>query len=227
MSDDHAEQHDAHGIDRWSPPRIKMKDAAAIRDWPSYFQSAAGTPPRDTLTRALSLFDDDPPADADGRPFAIDLGCGEGRDTQELVARGWTVLAIDGHADAREHIGARFADRPSDLAHVDIDIATFGECPLPETVFVNASYALPFCPPERFDALWTQIRDAVRPGGRFAGQLFGDRHGWAALPDRTHHTREQVDALLSGWTVEHLHEEFGEGEPDWHVFHIVARRPQH
>ena len=80
--------------------------------------------------------------------------------------------------------------------------------------------------------------DAVRrdfgpwsPGGRFAGQLFGDRDTWAALPDRTHHTRIQAEKLLLGMDVEMFKEDEkdaadSEGnDKHWHVYHIVAKNP--
>jgi trans-aconitate methyltransferase len=40
-------------------------------------------------------------AEGKGRDFfAVDLGCGAGRDTAELLRRGWRVLAIDAEAEA-------------------------------------------------------------------------------------------------------------------------------
>ncbi|MEC4815643.1 MAG: methyltransferase domain-containing protein [Scytonema sp. PMC 1069.18] len=41
--------------------------------------------------------------------FAVDLGCGDGRDTVELLRQGWRVLAIDGEAEAI----ARLLNRPN------------------------------------------------------------------------------------------------------------------
>ena len=69
----------------------------------------------------------------------------------------------------------------------------------------------------------------LRPGGRFCGQLFGDRDTWAA-EGVTCFSRPQVDALLSGLSVETLDEEEQDsqdalGNPKhWHVFHVVARK---
>nr|WP_312508672.1 class I SAM-dependent methyltransferase [Pseudomonas luteola] len=38
---------------------------------------------------------------------ALDLGCGTGRDTLELLARGWDVIAVDAQAEALERLSIR------------------------------------------------------------------------------------------------------------------------
>ncbi|HKW53315.1 MAG TPA: class I SAM-dependent methyltransferase, partial [Stellaceae bacterium] len=58
-------------------------------DWDEYYERVAGRPPRPTLLAALERFG------AEGGQSALDLGCGDGRDTIELLRRGWRVLAID------------------------------------------------------------------------------------------------------------------------------------
>ena len=64
------------------------------RPWSRYY-AAAGQDPRETLLAALERFD------AEGRAgLAVDLGCGTGRDTFELLRRGWRVLAIDAQSEA-------------------------------------------------------------------------------------------------------------------------------
>ena len=84
--------------------------------------------------------------------------------------------------------------------------------------------------PNQFGAVWQRIVASLRPGGRFSGQLFGDRDGWATQPDMSFQTREDAENLLRGLEVEHLEEveEDGEtavGDPKhWHVFHVVARK---
>jgi hypothetical protein len=78
--------------------------------------------------------------------------------------------------------------------------------------------------------MWSLIVEAILPGGRFAGQFFGERDTWASLPDRSHHTHDQVRELLAKFTVEEFREEESEGNDahgkpkHWHVFHVVARR---
>lgn len=208
------------------------------RDWPGYFAAVAGKGPRDTTTFALDRFvaegipDAGPDQSSENPPLAVDLGCGEGRDTQALLETGFRVVAIDGHTHGLDLLEQRpgIANHPR-RRFLETRLAPFEECTIPRCTFLNASFALPFCHPDFFDALWRIIRFAIEPGGRFAGQLFGDRDTWATIPDRTHHTRIQAEKLLLGMDVEMFKEEEkdaadSEGnDKHWHVYHIVAKNP--
>jgi len=158
--------------------------------------------------------------------FAVDLGCGDGRDTVELLRRGWSVLAIDAEAEALDRLRAR--DLPPG-ARLDTRQARFEASAWPSCQLVNASFSLPLCPPEEFPALWQRIAGSLVPGGRFAGQLYGPRDDWAGRPGTTHHDRAAVESLLAGFEIEMLEEEESDaitprGHPKhWHIFHIVAR----
>lgn len=213
------------GVPPADVPATPAHAFAATRDWPGYFAAVAGRPPRETLLRALELFGSSPPG------FAIDLGAGEGRDTAPLLARGWRVLAIDGHPEAVRRIAARADIPPAARARLEVRRAMLESADLPPCDFLNASFTLPFCRPEHFPALWSRIVAAIRPGGRFAGQFFGPRDDWAALPDRTHHSLAQVRALLSAFSIEFFQEEDKDGQDSlshpkhWHAFHVVARAP--
>ena len=220
--------------------------SAETRDWPRYFRNVANKPPRETLIEAVERFEqeaaaagagNDEIAGDGGTGLAIDLGCGEGRDTAELLRRGWRVLAIDGHELAielvrhRPDIRSLFADNPKRAAALDARVVQMESIDeLPTCQLLNASFSLPFCPPDRFDRLWSVIVESIVPGGRFSGQLFGDRDEWAKLPDRSHQSRSKVLDLLSPFEIESLREEERDGETTegivkhWHVFHIVARK---
>lgn len=202
---------------------------AATRDWAGYFAATAGRAPRDTLLGALDRFAaEGVPMENGSPPLAVDLGCGEGRDTAEMLRRGWRVVAIDGHEEAFECLQAR-----TDIEHWDrleMRLSAFEECQIPACHLLNASFSLPFCEPDRFAGLWKVLALAIVPGGRFAGQLFGDRDSWAKLPDRSHQTRDEVERLLKPFEVELLQEEEKDGTDcsgagkHWHVFHIIARK---
>jgi tellurite methyltransferase len=208
--------------------RRELKPAfvyATTRDWPGYFEAIQGREARETLVHALDLFSKEGP---DRTRQAVDLGCGEGRDSVELLRHGWKVHAIDGHPDGISRLVNR-ADLVSP-ERLTMQLAPFESVELPRCDLLNASFSLPFCDPGHFDRLWSGIVEAIARGGRFSGQLFGDRDSWARIDDRSHHTRAQVDALLEPFDVELLKEEERDGQDctgagkHWHVFHIVARR---
>lgn len=188
-----------------------------MKHWTRYYDAVDETP-RETLLAALDGFD------APG--VAVDLGCGSGRDTIELLRRGWRVVAIDSEPEGISRLGGAIADDE----RLETQLTPFEDATLPSCDLVNASFSLPFCAPERFDELWTRIGDALRPNGRFCGQFFGDRDGWAPDPDITFLSRAQVENLLSAYDVERLDEveedsttALGEAK-HWHLFHVVARR---
>jgi tellurite methyltransferase len=188
--------------------------------WSDYWDGVAGRPARATLLAAASRF----PMPG----FAVDLGCGDGRDAVALLHRGWSVLGIDAQAEALDRLCAR-PDLPA-RSRLETRLGRFEDEPWPKCDLVNASFSLPLCPPERFAGLWARIVDSLCPGGRFAGQLYGERDGWAGRAGMTHVTRAELDRLLEGLAVEDLEEEESDavtprGQPKhWHIFHVVARR---
>jgi tellurite methyltransferase len=230
--------------------QLRLSDCLSEHDWLTYYRGVEGRPPRETLLTALNQFDREPGANPSR--LAVDLGCGDGRDTIELLHRGWQVLAIDGNPEALERLRERVQHASDRLAHPDhspgltnhqlanhqlrlqhlqLQQMRFETLVLPTGVdLINASFCLTFCPPESFTSLWQSVTKALKIGGRFCGQLFGDRDSWSHYPDRTHHTRSQVEELLHPFAIEYFEEEehpgitpLGEAK-QWHLFHIVARK---
>lgn len=205
-------------------PAMGPQDFSAANDWPGYFGAVLGKPPRDTLLAALAAFEHE----AVAAGFAVDLAAGEGRDTLELLRRGWRVLATDAEPVAFTYLWPRVPTAAHDC--LTTTVARFEDTALPPCDLVNASFALPFCAPLHLPALWARIVAAIRPGGRFAGQFFGDRDSWASRADRTHHTHDEVVALLAGFDIEVLRIEERDDPSDvrepkhWHLFHVVARK---
>ncbi len=204
---------------------------AEHRDWPGYFQAVANKGPRETLTGALNEFAQRSPHPKPSEfPLAIDLGCGEGRDTAELLRQGFTVLAIDSHPQAAQLLDARTDISSAMRSRLKFIQAGFENLQLPPAALISASFALPFCPPNHFAALWQQITTSLPRSGLFCGQLFGNNDTWATLPDRSHHTRAEVNALLAPFNVLDLKEENKPGQEfdgkvkHWHVYHIIATK---
>ncbi len=223
-------------------------DFAADFDWPGYFNAVEGKPARETLVKALTLFEGE---DAKGgkkrERTAIDLGCGEGRDTRELLRRKgrarWMLFVTDGSARGVDILLDSL--RPAEHARVCAVQCVMESLPriYPGSVpvglkerateqvdLVNASFSLPFCPMRELPKLWAWIDRRIKPGGRFAGQLFGDRDTWAHARKTTGISRTKVERMFRGYVFEELREEEKDDQTSmgelkhWHVFHIVARK---
>ncbi|MBA3739225.1 MAG: class I SAM-dependent methyltransferase [Actinobacteria bacterium] len=192
-------------------------------DWIGYYDAQGERQPRDLLLRAIASFE------REGRTgTAVDLGCGTGADTAELIARGWDVTAIDGQEEAirrlREEVDPRTVSRLRTVVS-EMEEATF-----PPADLVFASYSLPFCRPDAFPTLWERLRSCLRPGGRFAGELFGDRDSWSSDPGMTFHDVAAARVLFDGLDIEVFEEEEEDAEgwdelKHWHVLHTIARKP--
>jgi SAM-dependent methyltransferase len=192
--------------------------------WRRYYRETLEREPAATVLAALDAFA------AGGRApgLAIDLGCGNGRDAVEMLGRGWTVLAIDAQSAAIEVLRDRV--QPSARCRLRTQVARFEDATWPTALLVNSSFALPLCPAERFDALWTRVVDSLQAGGRFSGQLFGDRDEWVGDPGITFHSRAAAERRLAALEIERFDEEEVDSvtpkgrTKHWHLFHVVARK---
>jgi tellurite methyltransferase len=188
-----------------------------MSEWARYY-AATGTDPRETLLAALDAFD--------RAGLAVDLGCGNGRDTVELLGRGWRVIAID----AEEEAIRLLRERTGDDARLETQVERFEDATWPACDLVNASWALPFCSGEHFDQVWGRIVSSLGGGGRFCGQLFGNRDEWSQDEEMTFHTRERAESLFADFDLERFDEveedsKTALGEPKhWHVFNVIARK---
>lgn len=181
-----------------------------------------------TLTQALARFSGCPAPAAPRR--ALDLGCGAGTDTLALLRHGWQVTALDRNPAAVAAVQqAAAAARLTELTALTTDFEEV--VGFPACFLVNATFALPFCRPAGFPALWQRLTAALESGGRFAGQFFGPHDSWAADPALTILSQAQVLELLApDYELEILLEQEKDGTAyngrpkHWHVLHVVARR---
>lgn len=200
--------------------------------WAEYYRAVANRPPRPIFARLQSLYPP-PAAPVGGLPAAnglqaIDLGCGDGKETLLLLEMGFTVLALDQQPQAieltRQRAGERFA------ARLVTQAADFHSASLPPCDLLFAGMSLPFCPPAQFAALWARVTGCLRPGGRFAGHLFGGRDSWRKEPEMTFFESAEARQLFEGFELEVFDEierdgaSATQGVKHWHLFEVIARK---
>ncbi len=195
--------------------------------WARYYTVTVDRPAWETVRLAIRLFAADDAQHSHSR-FAVDLGCGAGRDSRAMLTAGWRVLAIDREPGAIETLEAAtpMQLRPA----LDTQVADLATVDVPACDLVNASLCLPFLAPEPFWQTWKRVLGAVPVGGRVAVMLFGDRDGSASDPSMTCPPPDMVRASLSSFEVEHWIDREEEtqtalGEPHhFHLVELVARR---
>ncbi|AEV81582.1 SAM-dependent methyltransferase [Actinoplanes sp. SE50] len=185
--------------------------------WTEYNAHQGDRAVRDTCRIAMDL------AGPGAGRTAVDLGCGAGIETRALLDAGWRVSAYDSEPAMLAGL-----DHPWLTAH-RLRFEAIGA--LPPADLVYAGYALPWQTRGSFDRLWTLIRTAVRPGGRIAVDLFGVRDAWSGNPAMTFLTAAEARSLADGLVIDHWHEQDEtapayRGPKHWHVFTLVAHRPE-
>lgn len=192
-----------------------MKDFA----WSDFYKATRDASHWSLLERAVTL--------SGLKGHALDLGCGAGRDTRYLLAQGWNVTAVDSDPNAMALLTELSQD------YLQIIQSSFEHFVYePETYdLISAQFSLPFNPKTSFNRVFAGIKQAIKPGGFFAGQFFGVRDEWNTPENNmTFLTREQIDELLSDMTVIEFAEEDKMGNTAlgtlkrWHVFHVIAQK---
>jgi trans-aconitate methyltransferase len=194
-------------------------------DWEGYYTALEGRAARRLLLETLALISTS--KQGSPRRVAIDLGCGDGTETRELLARGWNVVAIDKTPQAIARVRASVP--AEDCPRLTAIAAAFTDIELPPADLIYAGLSLPFCDPDSFGELWPRISVAVREDGWFAGHFFGPRDSWVGRVDMTFLSREQVCALLTDFRIEGYQEQDEDGDSfagrkHWHVFHVIAHK---
>ncbi len=203
-----------------------MTESWKEQNWSEYYQLMCGQPPHPTLLKALALFENE--GNQKIRQRAVDLGCGSGNDSLELLRLGWEVVAIDREAEALGWLRAGIApEEQKQLETIQVD---FEDVQFPKVILINAGYSLPFCPPNTFPSLWEKICASLDPGGRFSGHFFGIHDGYAENPEISTHTQDDITKLFEDYEVEFIEERdqlgatIGGIQKQWHVFSVVAKK---
>lgn len=192
--------------------------------WSQYHRLTAERPSRELLRATLRLLGTTP-----SRRLAVDLGCGAGVESLELLRQGWSVLAVDASPSAIEQLRSAVPQKHAD--RLKTKVARAESLRLPSTDLVWAGASLPFVSPDSFPRLWRAIVASLKPGGAFAGDFFGPRHSWASSSEMSIHSSREVRELCRPLIIESFVSERGRratamnGIIRWHAFSVIARKP--
>jgi SAM-dependent methyltransferase len=203
-----------------------MSDTSQKSIWPDFYTWIQGRPLNELFTQAIVHVRS--PLNSLLPRYAIDMGCGDGTETVELLQQGWHVVAFDSEPAAIELLQNKLS--PELRANLDAHVASFEHITLPPADFIYAGMSLPFCHPASFQTMWGKITASLRRDGVFAAHFFGERDSWAGRPTMSFQTRNEIHQLLDGWIPEQIDEAEHDGQSfagpkHWHIFRVIARRP--
>ena len=195
-----------------------------MTSWNAFYDETERRGPSLLLARAINLA-----GNLSVARQAVDLGCGAGKEAQQLMQSGWDVLAVDNEPEA---ITRTIANCSGGQAGMLTTCLSDFEClpALPRSNLIHAGLALPFCRPKSFKQLWDQVLHALEPGGVFVGHFFGPQHGWSTFAHLTFHSELDIRRMCEGLEVNLLREtqimtQTPSGPLNWHRFDLIVQKP--
>lgn len=193
--------------------------------WEQYFEKNKGRPVRSLYAQAIELIS----ASESVELTAIDIGCGAGIETFDLLRRGWNVIAIDREPSAISAVIELAKEQPDKKLRTIC--SSFEELhSIPSAEFIYSYHSLPFCKADHLDRLWNLIQQAVKPNGIFAGSFFGMNDEWVKSGHTSGVSKKTLDCYLSAFDILHFEEvdKIGNtalnGPKHWHFIEVIARK---
>jgi len=188
--------------------------------WKEYYAKKE-LKPSESLIKALTYFD----TTVFKNQTAIDLGCGNGRDTLFLLSKGFNVYAIDSSPDSIKIINENISQK--DREKLILECTSFNEANWRNALLINASYCLPFCKKENFKSVWSNLEKSIQSNGIFTGHFFGVNDDWKDLKLLE---RNEIDRMLNNFEILFFDEQEMDKESctgpikHWHIFEVIAKK---
>lgn len=188
-----------------------------INDWDAYFAAVDSKPLHPFLTSLSQK--------VHGPGLAYDLGCGAGQGSVWLAEQGFAVIAVDLQPAALKCLEARIPEGVT-ITPLRADICDLA---LEPCNLVLCAFTLFILPAEQFEAVWEKIRNSLRPGGAFIGQLLGERDDWVN-DGYSYVTPVQWATLCTGYEPILVEEIERDGvdivgnSKHWHITHFCLKR---
>jgi trans-aconitate methyltransferase len=193
--------------------------------WQAYYEKTKALAPRPLLLEVLGYIDRSGGLQA---KRAIDLGCGAGQDTLELLKQGWSVTAVDNSSEGLEILKNGLGPTQTQCTFIENSFEKIQS--LPSATLVYASLSLPFCSKAEFPKFWQKVKSAVERGGWFAADFFGPEDDWVKTGGVTGHSEAEIRKMLSDFNIEKCNEtkKFGKtrlgDDKHWHIISVIGRR---
>ena len=146
----------------------------------AYYRARAGEYDEEYVDHPELLGPDATVAGLDIGGDVLELACGTGQWTARLAARAESLTAVDGAPEMLAIAAERTAGRPVRYERADL----FEWRPDRRYDVVFFAFWLSHVPPERFDAFWAMVAEALRPGGRVMfvddGPSTAEQESWLA-----------------------------------------------